>query len=83
MPTTLISGPYRFSFFSLDCAEPRHTHVWRDNADGKFWLDPIKLESNNGFSRKDLREIERIIVTNLNLLREKWDEHCAGTTRRG
>lgn len=81
MPTTLISGPYRFSFFSIDCAEPKHTHVWRDKTSAKFWLEPVKLEDNHGFSRKELRDVEQIILANLSLLKEKWDEHCAGATR--
>ena len=80
MPTTLIEGPYRFSFFSLDCAEPRHTHIRRDNDQAKFWLDPIELESSNGFSRKELKEIERIIHAKADLLRREWDEHCTGAT---
>lgn len=82
MPTTLIDGPYRFSFFSGDCAEPRHTHVWRDTFEAKFWLDPVMLEYNKGFRRKEIRQIERLVRKNVELLRSKWDEHCAGSTAR-
>ena len=78
MPTTLIEGPYRFSFFSLDCKEPRHTHVWRDDNEAKFWLDPIRLANNRGFSRKELKQIQRIVQEKINILRERWDEHCNG-----
>ncbi|MCB0062406.1 MAG: DUF4160 domain-containing protein [Caldilineaceae bacterium] len=78
MPTTLILGPYRFSFFSGDCAEPRHTHVWRDDCEAKFWLDPVVLAYNKGFRRKEIRQIERMVRDNSDLLRSKWDEHCAG-----
>ena len=78
MPTTLISGPYRFSFFSLDCTEPRHTHVWHDATKAKFWLDPVKLAHNDGMTRKELKEVEEIINANADLLRRKWDEHCVG-----
>lgn len=77
MPTVLISGPYRFYFWSYDCDEPRHIHVQRDSKQAKFWLDPVLLEDSFGFRGKELREIERIIVANSLLLREAWDEHCA------
>lgn len=73
----LTVGPLRFSFFSADCKEPRHVHVWHDSDNAKFWLDPIKLAFNRGLSRKDLREAERIIGENLDALRSKWDEHCS------
>ncbi|HHY57232.1 MAG TPA: DUF4160 domain-containing protein [Chloroflexi bacterium] len=77
MPTVLISGPYRFHFWSYDCDEPRHIHVQRDNKRAKFWLEPVLLEDSYGFRGKELREIERIIVANRTLLQEAWDEHCA------
>ena len=79
MPTTLILGPYRFSFFSGNCSEPRHTHVWREAWEAKFWLDPVVLTYNNGFRRKEIRQIERMVRENVELLRSKWDEHCAGS----
>ncbi len=78
MPTALTVGPYRFFFWSYDCTEPRHIHVKREKMLAKFWLDPVILVTNNGFRARELREIERIIVGNLELLREVWDEHCNG-----
>lgn len=78
MPTTLRIGPYRFYFYSYDCGEPRHMHVDRDNLSAKFWLDPdIGLVYNHGYSRKELREIERIIRQNLESLRHAWDDFCS------
>ena len=77
MPTILRSGPYRFYFYSYDCGEPRHAHVDRDNRSAKFWLDPnVSLFEDRGYSRKELREIERIIRTNLEDLRHAWDAFC-------
>lgn len=73
----LISGPYRFHFWSYDCEEPRHIHVQRENKHAKFWLDPILLAESYGFRGKELCEVERIIVANRTLLQEAWDEHCA------
>jgi hypothetical protein len=78
MPTALFIGPYRFFFWSYDCAELRHMHVQRDRQRAKFWLDPVSLADNDGFRAKELREIERLIVAHLDVLRREWDEHCNG-----
>jgi hypothetical protein len=61
MPTSMRIGPYRFYFYSYDCGEPRHMHVDKDVMSAKFWLDPdVSLATNYGFSRKELRDIERM-----------------------
>lgn len=78
MPTALIVGPYRFFFWSYDCTEPRHIHVQREQNRAKLWLDPVSLVENHGFRPRELREIERIVIEHLDLLRSKWDEHCTG-----
>ena len=65
MPTALRIGPYRFYFYSYDCSERRHMHVDRENWSAKFWLDPdVALEENHGYSRKELRDLERILREN-------------------
>jgi hypothetical protein len=52
-------------------------HVDRENRSAKFWLDPvILLSDNNGFRRKELRDIERILRSNLETLRNEWDNFC-------
>jgi hypothetical protein len=77
VPTVFgIPGPYRFYFYSFDCNEPRHVHVRRDRATCKYWLDPVRLASNTGFKAKDLNRIRKLILENLVLIREAWDEHC-------
>lgn len=66
MPTALRIGPYRFYFYSYDCGEPRHMHVDRENMSAKFWLNPdVSLAENYGYSRKELRDLERSIRENL------------------
>ena len=47
---TDIPGPYRVFFTSFDCTEPAHVHVERENNTCKFWLEPIELARNHGFS---------------------------------
>jgi hypothetical protein len=77
MPTVPgIPGPYRLFFYSFDCNEPQHVHVRRERKVCKFWLEPVALSSNNGFSPKELNRIRRVIVDNLELILETWDEHC-------
>lgn len=50
----------------------------------KFWLEPdIALESNYGFNRKELRDIERLIRQNVETLRNKWDDFCESKSGAG
>lgn len=72
LPTILRSGPYRFFFYSADRDEPPHAHVERDDAQAKFWLDPVRLERNQGFGRTELRRVESLVEENAALLLEGW-----------
>ena len=77
MPTVKdIPGPYRFFFYSFDCNEPMHVHVQREKMVCKFWLDPIGLSGNVGFSPKELNIIRETIRNNRSKLMEAWHEHC-------
>ena len=75
MPTSLRIGPYRFFFYAGDRNEPAHTHVQRDEAEAKFWLRPLRLTWNHGFSASELRRVERIAAENENQLTEIWNEY--------
>jgi hypothetical protein len=78
MPTIKgISGPYRFFFYSFDCAEARHVHVRRDRNTCKFWLDPVSLAANNGFTAHELNRIRAMITDNREIIIEAWNEHCS------
>jgi hypothetical protein len=78
MPTVKgLVGPYRFFFYSFDCAEPTHIHVRRERMTCKFWLDPIALAGNDGFSAQELNRIRVLIVDNRETIVEAWNEHCA------
>jgi hypothetical protein len=77
MPTIKsIPGPYRFFFYSFDCNEPMHIHVQRERTVCKFWLEPIALSKNYGFTSKELNNIREIIYNNRNQIVEAWYEHC-------
>ena len=72
MPTIQRVGPYRIYFYSHEPNEPPHMHVDRDNQSVKFWLGPIGLARNLGFSPKELRKIERILTKREQDLLEAW-----------
>ena len=71
-----IRGPYWFFFYSFDCDEPMHVHVRRDRQQATFWLAPIELAWNHGFSAKELNEIRRLVVEHEAAIIEAWNEHC-------
>ena len=76
MPTIWISGPYRFFFYSADCAEPPHVHVERDNKTAKFWINPVRLERSGKFARSEINKIQALVENNVALLMVKWNERC-------
>ena len=77
MPTVKdIPGPYRFFFYSFDCNEPMHIHVRREKMTCKFWLEPIVLCKNHGFSPHELNQIRQLIQSHFVTLVEAWREHC-------
>ncbi len=71
-----IPGPYRFFFYSFDCNEPMHVHVRRERMMCKFWLEPVVLAMNDGFSPKELIKIRALTIKYLEPIMEAWDEHC-------
>jgi hypothetical protein len=55
MPTIPnIPGPYRLYFYSFDCNEPMHVHARRERNTSKFWLEPVSLAKNDGFTPREL-----------------------------
>ncbi|MCU0502112.1 MAG: DUF4160 domain-containing protein [Anaerolineae bacterium] len=77
MPTVRnVPGPYRLFFYSFDCNEPKHVHVRREQMVCKFWLEPVTLSFNEGFSPTELNRIRRLIVEQRQRILEAWDEHC-------
>jgi hypothetical protein len=75
MPTILYIGPYRFFFYSSDSTEPPHIHVERDDNKGKFWLNPVRLQSSGGFSRKEINQIQRLVEENQADFLRRWNEY--------
>jgi hypothetical protein len=73
VPTVLRSGPYRVYFYSHEPNEPPHVHVDRDDQSAKFWLRPIALALNLGFSPVELRRIQQMLKENETSLLERWN----------
>ncbi len=78
MPTILRTGPYRFFFYATDRDEPPHVHVEREDKLIKFWLDPVRLHYSIGFSRNEMRRIERIIQDQRMQFLEAWNAYFSG-----
>jgi hypothetical protein len=52
-------------------------HIDRESRSAKFWLDPdVALAANHGYSRRELRDIERVMREHLETLRHEWDAFC-------
>ena len=75
MPTVLRSGPYRVYFVSHDLDEPPHVHVDRDDRSAKFWLAPVALARNLGFTAVELRRVRRLIAEYELRLLEAWNDY--------
>jgi hypothetical protein len=73
MPTVLRSGPYRVYFYTHEPNEPPHVHVDRDDQSAKFWLEPVALARNLGFSARELTRLRSIIEDHREELLEEWD----------
>ena len=75
MPTVLRIRGYRFFFFSREELR-KHIHVQSQEGEAKFWLEPqIELAKNYQLSRKELKEIEKIIEEHYDKFINGWEEY--------
>ena len=75
MPTVLRLGPYRLYFYSHEPNEPPHIHVDRDDWSAKFWLQPVALARNFGFSPRELRRLQQLVNEHREAFLEAWHGH--------
>lgn len=68
-------GPYRLFFYSADGNEPPHIHIAREGRVAKFWLDPVRLAGSGGYTRRDLRELDRLVRDNRTALLDAWHDY--------
>jgi Domain of unknown function (DUF4160) len=81
MPTALRYGPYRFYFYSHEPHEPPHIHVDRDELSAKFWLSPVALARNYGFTARELNTLQSVIQEHQQQLLEAWDGYFGDSGR--
>jgi hypothetical protein len=72
VPTVLRVGPYRFFFYSNEGTELPHVHVEAAGKSANYWLAPVALASQHGFSGAALHEIEGIVVAHRDELERAW-----------
>jgi hypothetical protein len=51
-------------------------HVEREARTCKFWLQPLSLARNHGFTAKELNIIRRLVLKHRAAILEAWREHC-------
>jgi Domain of unknown function (DUF4160) len=72
VPTVLREKGYRFHFYMADRYEPPHIHIAKDDAEAKFWIDPLELADNEGFRPHDLAQIKKIILEHIDEFILSW-----------
>lgn len=75
MPTVLREQGFQFYFYSHETTEPPHVHVDKGGSSCKYWLSPVFLARNHGFSEVELNKIRAIILGKQELLLAKWNEY--------
>jgi hypothetical protein len=75
MPTVMEDGPYSLVFFSSDGGEPPHIDLKREQRVAKFWLDPVVMATNRGFSGHELNRVARLVAEHEMDLLEAWHEY--------
>jgi hypothetical protein len=73
MPTVLRWKGYRFYFYSYEPNEPAHIHVDRDDSSAKFWLSPVAVARNAGYSAPELNYLVRFVRENRETFLEAWN----------
>ena len=73
MPTVLRWRGDRFYFFSNEGTEPPHIHIDKAGNTVKYWLEPVRLARQVGFSQAELRELEEKVQSERTMLIEAWN----------
>jgi hypothetical protein len=74
-PTFKNENGYRFGIFSNE-EKRMHVHAYRENNHAKIWLEPtVEVAENNGFSKKDLTKIVKIVKENESDFKAQYRAH--------
>jgi hypothetical protein len=74
MPTVLRIDGFRFHFYSDENNEPPHIHEATTVGECKFWLQPVRLSRNIGLKPHVIRQVEKLVFENVEILLEKYYE---------
>ena len=77
MPTVLRWHGFRFYFFSNERNEPPHVHVDKAGRSAKFWLVPVSLARNHGYSDRELNRLHAKIEELEDTFLKAWNEHSS------
>jgi hypothetical protein len=72
VPTVERWRGYRFYFYSHEPNEPPHVHVDARGCTAKFWLRPVALARNVGFTAKELAELLAHVRQRQTAFEEAW-----------
>jgi hypothetical protein len=78
MPEVFRAGALKFYFYSNegDPREPIHVHVRGPGANAKIWIEPaIGIDNSEGFNRRELSAIIRLVIKNHSRIKKAWYEH--------
>ena len=53
-----------------------YVHIQGENRVCKYWLIPVALARNDGFSARELNQIRAEVVRHVEKILEAWYEHC-------
>lgn len=77
MPPVFCERGFRFFFYSNEGSprEPVHIHVEKDNAEAKFWLNPVvHVAYNDGYDARTLRQLAGIVEANRGRIVGAWND---------
>ena len=75
MPTLLRWNGFRFYIFSNERQEPLHVRIDKAGKSAKFWLQPISVAANYGYSPSELRQIHAKLDEHQSEFVRAWNEH--------
>jgi hypothetical protein len=67
--------------FMSDCVEPHHVHVDGNEGLAKFWLRPVSLAENVGYSPREIHRIRQVVANQRTHLIRAIDEVCEQARR--
>jgi hypothetical protein len=71
-PTIHVEDGFRFSFWMNERGEPPHVHVYKADAEAKWWLLPVREAQSFGFNPSQRARIRDILEEHGDAMLERW-----------